>query len=155
MWWIWKENKKQSFIDRKKLFFLLRSAVIRVKAWRQKPEYCWTQQLSRNSCLIMFLLRTWISKGLFYTSLAFFTGYRVFLKFSDTWNELLAVNWFISDFFWRNTKWKKVSSPHYLKSLMKWSKHVISHSLKRDPRSISKITFYANLRVSPIGTEIW
>ena len=75
LWWIWKENKKQSFIDRKKLFFLLRSAVIRVKAWRQKPEYCWTQQLSRNSCLIMFLLRTWISKGLFYTSLAFFTGY--------------------------------------------------------------------------------
>ena len=45
---------------------------------------------------------------------------------------------------------KKVSSPHYLKILMKLSKHGISYSLKRDPRSISKITFYANLRVSPI-----
>ena len=64
------------------------------------------------------------------------------------------VNWFISNFFWGNTKWKKVSSPHYLKILMKLSKHGISYSLKRDPRSISKITFYANLRVSPIDTEL-
>ena len=31
---------------------------------------------------------------------------------------------------------------------MKLSKHSISYSLKRDPRSISKITFYANLRVT-------
>ena len=82
-------------------------------------------------------------------------NYRVFLKFSYTWNELFVVNWFISNFFWGNTKWKKVSSPHYLKILMKLSKHGISYSLKRDPRSISKITFYANLRVSPIDTELW
>ena len=81
--------------------------------------------------------------------------YRVGHKFSDTWNELFVVNWFISNFFWGNTKWKKVSSPHYLKILMKLSKHGISYSLKRDPRSISKITFYADLRVSPVGTELW
>ena len=37
---------------------------------------------------------------------------------------------------------------------MKLSKHGISYSLKRDPRSIPKITFYANLRVSPIDTEL-
>ena len=49
-------------------------------------------------------------------------------------------------FFWGNTKWNKVSYPHYLKILMKLSKHDISYSLKRDPRSISKIIFYANLR---------
>ena len=81
--------------------------------------------------------------------------YRVYLKFSDTWNELFVVNWFISNFFWGNTKWKKVSSPHYLKILMKWSKHGISYSLKRDLSSISKITFYTNLRVSHIGTKLW
>ena len=40
---------------------------------------------------------------------------------------------------------KKVSSPHYLKILVKLSKHGISYSLKCDPRSSSKITFYANL----------
>ena len=45
---------------------------------------------------------------------------------------------------------KKVLSPHYLKILMKLSKHGISYSLKRDPWSISKISFCANLRVSPI-----
>ena len=45
---------------------------------------------------------------------------------------------------------KKVSSQHNLKILMKLSKHGISYSLIRDPRSLSKITFYANLRVSPI-----
>ena len=38
---------------------------------------------------------------------------------------------------------------------MKLSKHGISYSLQHDPRSISKITFYANLRVSPIDTELW
>ena len=57
--------------------------------------------------------------------------------------------------FWGNTKWKRALSPHYLKILMKLSKHGISYSLQRDPRSISKITFYANLRVSPIDTELW
>ena len=56
--------------------------------------------------------------------------YRVIHKFSDTWNELFVVNWFISKMFWGNTKWKKVSSPHYLKILMKLSKHGISYSLK-------------------------
>ena len=75
-------------------------------------------------------------------------------KFSYTWNELFLVNWFISNFFCENTKWKKVSSPHYLKISSKLSKHGLSYSLKRDPRSISKITFYANLRVSPIDTEL-
>ena len=49
---------------------------------------------------------------------------------------------------------KKISSPHYLKILMKLSKHGISYSLKRDPRSMSKITFCANLSVSPINTEL-
>ena len=56
--------------------------------------------------------------------------------------------------FWGNTKCKNVSSPHYLKILMKLSKHGISYSLKCDPRSISKITFYANLRVRSIDTEL-
>ena len=81
--------------------------------------------------------------------------YRVGRKFSDTWNVLFVVNWFISNFFWGNTKWKKVSSPHYLKILMKLIKHGISYNLKRDPSPISKITFYANLSVSPIDTELW
>ena len=80
--------------------------------------------------------------------------YRVVHKFSDTWNELFVVNWFISKFFWGNTKWKKASSPHYLKILMKLSKHGISYSLKRDLRLISKITFCANLSVSPINIEL-
>ena len=48
---------------------------------------------------------------------------------------------------------KKVASPHYFKILMKLSKHSISYSLKLDPRSISKITFYANLSVSSIDIE--
>ena len=65
--------------------------------------------------------------------------YRVGHKFSDTWNVLFVVNWFISNFFWRNTKWKKVSCSHYVKIWMKLSKHGISYSLKHDPRSISKI----------------
>ena len=75
--------------------------------------------------------------------------YRVGHKFSDAWNELIVVKWFISNFFWGNAKWKKVSCPHYLKIWMKWSKHGISYRLKHDPMSISKITFYANLSVSP------
>ena len=45
---------------------------------------------------------------------------------------------------------KKSSFPHYLKILMKLSKHGISYSLQGDMRSISKITFYANLIVDPI-----
>ena len=49
---------------------------------------------------------------------------------------------------------KKVSSPRCLKILMKLSKHGISYSLKRDPSSISKITFYANLSVSPIDIKL-
>ena len=81
--------------------------------------------------------------------------YRVGHKFSDTWNELFVVNWFISKFFWGNTKWKKVSFPHYLKNLMKLSKHGISYSLKCNPRSISEITFWANLSVSPIDIELY
>jgi hypothetical protein len=44
---------------------------------------------------------------------------------------------------------KKISSPHYLKILIKLSKHGLSYSLKHDPKSISKITFFANSRVSP------
>ena len=64
--------------------------------------------------------------------------------------ELVHLN-----FFWGNTKWKIVSFPHYLKILKKLSKHGINYSLKHDPRSISKITFYANLRVSHIGTKLW
>ena len=50
-------------------------------------------------------------------------------------------------FFWENTKWKKVSYPHYLKIVIKLSKHGLSYSLKRDLRSISKITFCANSSV--------
>ena len=49
---------------------------------------------------------------------------------------------------------KKVSSPHYLKILMKLIKHGISYNLKRDPSPISKITFYANLSVSPIDIKL-
>ena len=41
-----------------------------------------------------------------------------------------------------------------MKISMKLSKHGISYSLKHDLRSISKITFYANLRASPTGTEL-
>ena len=84
-----------------------------------------------------------------------FKFYRVGHKFSYTWNELFVMNWFISKNFWGNRKWKKVLSPHYLKILMKLSKNSISYSLKHDPRSIPKITFYANLRVSPIDTKLW
>ena len=57
-------------------------------------------------------------------------------------------------FFSGNTKRKKVSSPHYLKNLMKLSKLGISYSLKHDSRTISKMTLYANLRSSPIDTEL-
>ena len=57
-------------------------------------------------------------------------------------------------FFLRKYQMKKVSCPHYLNMLMKLSKHGISYSLKRDPRSISKITFYANLSVSPIDIKL-
>ena len=63
--------------------------------------------------------------------LGFLVVYRVYLKFSYTWNELFVVNWFISKFFWGNTKWKKVSSLHYLKVLNKLNKHGLSYSLKR------------------------
>ena len=49
---------------------------------------------------------------------------------------------------------KKVSSPHYLNILTKLSKLGLSYSLKHVPRSISKNPFYANLRVSPIHTEL-
>ncbi len=58
-------------------------------------------------------------------------------------------------FFCENTKWKKGSSPHYLKMIIKLSTHGLSYSLKHDPRSIYKKPFYANLRVSPIHTELW
>ena len=43
------------------------------------------------------------------------------------------------------TNEKKVSFFHYHQILMKLSEHCISYSLKCDLRSISKITFYANL----------
>ena len=52
--------------------------------------------------------------------------------------------------FLRKYQMKKVSFSHYLKILMKSSKHGISYTLKRHPRSLSIITFYANLKVSPI-----
>ena len=42
----------------------------------------------------------------------------------------------------------------YMKILMKLSKHGIIYSLKCDPKSISKVTFYVNLRVSPIDTKL-
>ena len=50
---------------------------------------------------------------------------------------------------------RKISCPHYLKILSKLSKHGLSYSLKRDSRSISKITFFANRRVSSIDTKLW
>ena len=84
-----------------------------------------------------------------------FKMYRVSHKFSYTWNELFVVNWFISTFYCENTKWKQVSYQHYLTILIILSKHGLSYSLKCEPRSISKITFYANLSVSPIDTELW
>ena len=55
--------------------------------------------------------------------------------------------WWTSTFFCENTKWKKVSYPHYLKIVIKLSKHGLSYSLKSNPRSISKITFCANSSV--------
>ena len=48
--------------------------------------------------------------------------YRVGNKFSDTLNQLFSVNWFISNLFCENTKRKIVSSPHYLKILIKSTK---------------------------------
>ena len=51
------------------------------------------------------------------------------------------MNWLISSTFCWNTKWKIVSSPHYLKILIKSTKHDLSYSLERDRKSISKITF--------------
>jgi hypothetical protein len=48
--------------------------------------------------------------------------YRVGNKFSDTLNQLFLVNWFISNLFCENTKRKIVSSPHYLKILIKSTK---------------------------------
>ena len=77
-------------------------------------------------------------------------NYRVANKFSDTLNELFVVNCLISIFFCENTRWKLVSSPHYLKILIKSTKHGLSYSLKRDLRPISKITI-----VSPFDTEPW
>ena len=68
--------------------------------------------------------------------------YRVSHKFSYTWNELFVMNWFISKIFWGNTKWKNISCPHYLKILMKLSKHGISYTLRHDPRSISKMPIW-------------
>ena len=56
-------------------------------------------------------------------------------------------------FLWKY-QMKKSIIPHYLKFLIKLNKHSHSNSLKRDLRSISKITFYANLIVSPIDTEL-
>ena len=76
--------------------------------------------------------------------------YRVANKFSDTLNELFVVNCLMSKIFWRNTRWKWVSSLHYLKILIKLTKHGLSYSLKRSLRSISKSTF-----VSPFDTRLW
>ena len=72
------------------------------------------------------------------------------LWFSDTLNELFVVNCLISRFFCENTRWKLVSSSHYLKLLIKSTMHGLSYSLKCDLRSISKFTF-----VSPFDTEPW
>ena len=70
-----------------------------------------------------------------------FKSYRVANKFSDTLNELFVVNWLISKTFGENTKWELASSSHYLKILVKSINHGLSYSLKRDQKSISKITF--------------
>ena len=59
-----------------------------------------------------------------------------------------------SQIFFEEMPNEKVSSPHYLKTLMKLGRHGISYSLKCNPRSISKISFCANLSVSPIDTDI-
>ena len=75
--------------------------------------------------------------------------YRVANKFSDTLNELFLVNCLISKFFCGNTRWKLVSSPHYLKILIKSTKHCLSYSLKRYLRPISKITFVSNFDTEP------
>ena len=82
--------------------------------------------------------------------LQFVIMYRVANKFSDTLNELFVVNCLISRFFCENTRWKLVSSSHYLKLLIKSTMHGLSYSLKCDLRSISKFTF-----VSPFDTEPW
>ena len=58
-------------------------------------------------------------------------------------------------FFVKIPNEKKISSPHYLKISSKLSKHGLSYSLKRDPRSISKITFCANSSVNPIDTQFY
>ena len=81
--------------------------------------------------------------------------YRVIHKFSYTWNELFLVSWFTVTFFCENAKWKKVSYPHYLEIVIKLSKNGLSYSLKRDPKSISKITFLPIRVLSPIDTELY
>ena len=73
--------------------------------------------------------------------ISFAYAYRASNKFSDTLNELFVVNWLISHFFCNNTKWKVVSFPHYLKILLKSTKHGLSYSHIHDWKSISKITF--------------
>ena len=58
--------------------------------------------------------------------------------------------------FMRKYQMKKSTIPILSEILTKLSNHgITSYSLKRDLRSISKITFYTNLRVSPIDTELW
>ena len=82
-----------------------------------------------------------------------YSPYRVYLKFFIHLKWALCGNWFISVFS-RKCQMKKVSSPHYLKILVKSSKHGLSYSLKRDSSSIPKTTFYGNLRVNSIDMEL-
>ena len=65
-----------------------------------------------------------------------------FKQIRQTWPQLQPQSWSISNFFCKSTKWKKVSSPHYLKISIRLSKRGLSYSLKHDGRSISKITFF-------------
>ena len=56
--------------------------------------------------------------------------------------EMSCLRWTgSSQLYWGNAKWKYVLRPHYLKILMKLSKHGISYSLRRDPRSIIKALY--------------
>ena len=91
--------------------------------WKCVSINCpWIKKMVRNTCLSHLV-------------------YRVANKFSDTLNELFVVNWLISKTFGENTKWELASSSHYLKILVKSINHGLSYSLKRDQKSISKITF--------------
>ena len=90
---------------------------------------------------------------IFSENIAYFLCTGLFISFKTLEMNCLWQTGSSQIFFEKIPNEKKVSSPNYLKILMKLNKNGISYSLRRDPRSISKITFYANLIVNPIDIK--